>query len=80
MKSYQEFFAEMKRRKVFKVAAVYGGVAFVLLQDEQGTVTNALLHALFARPDAWRMVTCTPRIAATLPGAGVVREEIPAVA
>ncbi|HSM09349.1 MAG TPA: tetratricopeptide repeat protein [Gemmatimonadota bacterium] len=32
MKSYQELFAELKRRKVFKVAAVYGGVAFVLLQ------------------------------------------------
>ena len=32
MKSYQQFFAEMKRRKVFKVAAVYGATAFVLLQ------------------------------------------------
>ncbi len=32
MKSYQQFFAELKRRKVFKVAAVYGAVAFVLLQ------------------------------------------------
>jgi TolB-like protein/cytochrome c-type biogenesis protein CcmH/NrfG len=32
MKSYQEFFAELKRRKVFKVAGVYGVVAFVLLQ------------------------------------------------
>ncbi len=32
MKSYQEFFAELKRRKVFKVAAVYGATAFVLLQ------------------------------------------------
>jgi hypothetical protein len=32
VKSYQQFFAEMKRRKVFRVAAVYGTVAFVLLQ------------------------------------------------
>jgi len=32
MKSYQQLFAELKRRKVFKVAAVYGAVAFVLLQ------------------------------------------------
>ena len=32
MKSYQEFFAELKRRKVFKVAAVYGAGAFVILQ------------------------------------------------
>ena len=32
MRSYQQLFAELKRRKVFKVAAVYGAVAFVLLQ------------------------------------------------
>jgi TolB-like protein len=32
VKSYQEFFAELKRRKVFKVAAVYGAAAFVILQ------------------------------------------------
>ena len=32
MKSYQQFFAEMKRRKVFKVAGVYGIVSFGLLQ------------------------------------------------
>ncbi|HUE96512.1 MAG TPA: tetratricopeptide repeat protein [Longimicrobiaceae bacterium] len=32
MKSYQQLFAELKRRKVFQVAAVYGAVAFVLLQ------------------------------------------------
>jgi TolB-like protein/Flp pilus assembly protein TadD len=29
---YQRFFAEMKRRKVFRVAAVYGGTAFVVLE------------------------------------------------
>ncbi|MFQ5529862.1 MAG: hypothetical protein ACE5FP_05870 [Gemmatimonadota bacterium] len=32
MKSYQQFFAEMKRRHVFKVAAIYGIVAFGVLQ------------------------------------------------
>jgi len=31
-KRYQIFFAELKRRQVFKVAAVYGAVAFALLQ------------------------------------------------
>lgn len=31
-RGYQQFFAELKRRKVFKVAAVYGATAFVLLQ------------------------------------------------
>jgi TolB-like protein len=32
VKSYKEFFAELKRRKVFKVAAVYGAGAFIILQ------------------------------------------------
>lgn len=32
MKRYQIFFAELKRRHVFKVAAVYGAVAFGVLQ------------------------------------------------
>jgi len=32
MKSYQQFFAELKRRNVFKVSAVYGAVAFGLIQ------------------------------------------------
>jgi len=32
MKSYRQFFAELKRRQVFKVAAVYGAVGFVVLQ------------------------------------------------
>ncbi len=30
--SYQRFFAELKRRRVFRIAAMYGGAAFVLLQ------------------------------------------------
>jgi TolB-like protein/tetratricopeptide (TPR) repeat protein len=29
---YQRFFAELKRRKVFRIAAVYGGVGFVVVQ------------------------------------------------
>ena len=29
---YKRFFAELKRRKVFQVAAVYGATAFVVLQ------------------------------------------------
>ncbi|MBK5098136.1 MAG: hypothetical protein JJE01_10165, partial [Gemmatimonadetes bacterium] len=29
---YQRFFAELKRRKVFRVAAVYGATGFVVLQ------------------------------------------------
>lgn len=32
MKSYREFLAELKRRRVFRVAAVYGAVGFVVLQ------------------------------------------------
>jgi TolB-like protein/Flp pilus assembly protein TadD len=31
-RTYQTFFAELKRRQVFKVAAVYGAVTFVVLQ------------------------------------------------
>jgi UDP-3-O-[3-hydroxymyristoyl] N-acetylglucosamine deacetylase len=44
------------------------------------TLTNQLLRALFATPGAFRMVTCDPEMAARLPGAGLVRDEIPAVA
>ncbi len=44
--SYQRFLAELKRRKVFKVAAVYGVVAFVVVQ-----VADFLFPALLL-PDA----------------------------
>lgn len=44
------------------------------------TLTNMLLHALFATPDGFRVVDCTPAMAARLPGAGVEMHEIPAVA
>ncbi len=43
-------------------------------------MTNALLRELFANPDAYRLVTCDEATAARLPGAGVERHEIPAVA
>jgi UDP-3-O-[3-hydroxymyristoyl] N-acetylglucosamine deacetylase len=43
-------------------------------------LTNALLRALFAQPDAWRMVTCDAKIAARLPGVGVSLDDLVAVA
>ncbi|WP_420556233.1 UDP-3-O-acyl-N-acetylglucosamine deacetylase [Roseovarius sp.] len=43
-------------------------------------VTNDLLRTLFARPDAFEIVTCTAAVAARLPGAGVHWAEIPEVA
>ena len=36
-------FAEMKRRKVFRVMAVYGATAFVVLQVATGTGTALFL-------------------------------------
>lgn len=41
-------------------------------------MTNKLLRALFAQPDAWEWVTVTPDMARQLPGAGVVAEQAPA--
>ncbi|CUH76108.1 UDP-3-O-[3-hydroxymyristoyl] N-acetylglucosamine deacetylase [Tropicibacter naphthalenivorans] len=43
-------------------------------------ITNALLRELFANPDAYRVVTCDAAMAEQLPGAGVERHDIPAVA
>ncbi|MGD8497033.1 MAG: hypothetical protein PVF05_12735, partial [Gemmatimonadales bacterium] len=43
MKSYQQFFAEMKRRKVFRVMAVYGIVGFIVLQIVDLAVPALLL-------------------------------------
>lgn len=43
-------------------------------------MTNALLHEVFSTPDAYRVVICDETMAARLPGAGVERHEIPAVA
>lgn len=43
-------------------------------------VTNKLLRALFARPEAWRYVTCDAQIAARLPGVGVSKADLSYVA
>ncbi|WGW03299.1 UDP-3-O-acyl-N-acetylglucosamine deacetylase [Tropicibacter oceani] len=43
-------------------------------------ITNALLREVFANPDAFRIVLCDDVMAARLPGAGVERHEVPAVA
>lgn len=43
-------------------------------------MTNTLLRALFARPDAWRWVNCDEKIAARLPGVGVSMADLAAVA
>jgi len=43
-------------------------------------LTNRLLRTLFARPGAWRMVICDAATDARLPGAGVGRADLAAVA
>ena len=43
-------------------------------------MTNLLLRALFAQPDAWRMACCDSNIAARLPGVGVSQADLVAVA
>ena len=44
------------------------------------SLTNTLLRALFDTPGAVELVTCTPEMAADLPGKGLIWAEIPAVA
>ena len=41
-------------------------------------LTNRLLHALFARGDAWELVDCGLQTGLKLPGAGVLQSDIPA--
>lgn len=43
-------------------------------------LTNKLLRALFAQPDAWRWVDCDVKTAARLPGVGVSMADLDAVA
>ena len=43
-------------------------------------MTNRLLRALFADPAAFRIVECDPALRRRLPGAGINRADIPAVA
>jgi len=47
MKSYQELFAELKRRHVFKVTAVYGVVVFGLIQVADPLAKSLLLPDVF---------------------------------
>ncbi|MEL6608132.1 MAG: UDP-3-O-acyl-N-acetylglucosamine deacetylase [Pseudomonadota bacterium] len=42
-------------------------------------LTNTLLRALFAQPDAFRMIECDAAMAACLPGAGLTRADAVAV-
>jgi UDP-3-O-[3-hydroxymyristoyl] N-acetylglucosamine deacetylase len=44
------------------------------------SLTNTLLRALFATPDAVQMITCDPQTRMRLPGYGLLWDEIPAVA
>ncbi len=41
-------------------------------------LTNKLLRALFADPQAFRLVACGPTMGTKLPGVGVIRSDIPA--
>ncbi len=43
-------------------------------------MTNRLLRALFAAPEAWRMVACDDALAARLPGSGLRSADLAAVA
>jgi UDP-3-O-[3-hydroxymyristoyl] N-acetylglucosamine deacetylase len=43
-------------------------------------MTNRLLRALFADPDAWCMVDCGPSMGMKLPGVGVIRSDVPVLA
>ena len=37
--------AELKRRRVFRVAAFYGGIAFVIVQIIDGAFDNGIGHS-----------------------------------
>ncbi|MEF3046220.1 UDP-3-O-acyl-N-acetylglucosamine deacetylase [Pseudotabrizicola sp. L79] len=43
-------------------------------------LTNRLLRALFRDPSAWKMVECSPQTVGKLPGVGVMRSDLPAIA
>ena len=43
-------------------------------------LTNRLLRALFARPDAWEMIEIEPKAGRKLPGVGVVASDLPVFA
>jgi len=49
---YQRFFAELKRRRVFRVMAVYGGVGFVIIQ-----IAELIVPALLLPEWTYRFIT-----------------------
>lgn len=76
---------EAVRHKMLDALGDLGLAGAPILAHYQGfraghSLTNALLRALFARPDAFEMVQCDAEMAARLPGAGVHWGEIPEVA
>ena len=87
---YQTFFAELKRRQVFKAAAVYGGVAFVVMQaadflvpalrlPEAGATAIALLGVLgfpIALALAWAFELTSEGVQREIPAAAGELEAI----
>lgn len=76
---------EAVRHKMLDALGDMGLAGMPILGHYQGfraghALTNDLLRALFARPEAFEMVECDAEIAARLPGAGVHWGEIPEVA
>jgi len=59
-----------------------GGAIFVRYVGNRAghAMTNELLRNLFADPDAYRIEICDEQLARLLPGVGVLRADIPAVA
>ena len=58
--AYQRLFAELKRRRVFKVAAVYGAVAFVVLQVADIMVPALVLPEALTRAVALILILGFP--------------------
>lgn len=61
--------------------ALAGGPILGLYQGHRAghSLTNTLLRALFADPEAYEFVACDPSMASVLPGKGLVWSEIPAM-
>ena len=76
---------EAVRHKMLDALGDLGLAGAPILGHYQGfraghALTNDLLRALFAQPEAFEMVECDAEMAARLPGAGVHWAEIPEVA
>lgn len=76
---------EAVRHKMLDALGDLGLAGLPILGHYQGfraghSLTNNLLHALFADRNAYEIVECEPDMAARLPGAGVHWREIPDVA